>query len=235
MDLKELAAVDPDRHWYYQAKLFALRRELRRHRASARHIVDVGAGSGFFSTRLADVPQGATVVCVDPNYDADSEQQDGRVRFVRSATDVDVRAADVLLFIDVLEHVADDLALLRSFTDRAAPGTLVLITVPAFMSLWSAHDVFLEHHRRYRLGEVTDVVRRARLDVVAGRYLFGTVFPLAWAVRRARRGRAAASDLKPAPALLDRLLTAVLKAEHRIPANRVAGLSAFVVARVPQR
>ena len=232
MDLKELALVDPDRHWYYQAKLAALRAAMRRHADTPRRIVDVGAGSGFFSTRLAG-PGGATsVLCVDPNYDAD--RVEGAVEFARSVDPV-AGAGDVYLFIDVLEHVDDDLGLLRAYTDHAPAGAIVLITVPAFMSMWSAHDEYLEHRRRYRLGELRSVVAAAGLEVMHRRYLFGTLFPVAWAVRRARRSRPAATDLRAAPLVVDRVLTALLNAEHRLRWNRLAGLSAFVVARVPDR
>ena len=44
--------------------------------------------------------------------------------------------------MDVLEHVADDLALLKEYVDKARPGTAFLITVPAFQFLWSGHDDF---------------------------------------------------------------------------------------------
>ncbi len=49
MDLKEFDLVDPSTHWYYQSKLFALRKELAQHGHGVQHVIDVGAGSGFFS------------------------------------------------------------------------------------------------------------------------------------------------------------------------------------------
>ena len=53
--------------------------------------------------------------------------------------------------MDVLEHVSDDVGLVREYAKRAKPGTRFVVSVPAFMWLWSGHDVFLEHHRRYTL------------------------------------------------------------------------------------
>lgn len=233
MDLKEVSRVDPKTHWYYQAKLFALQLALRRHSSGPRKFIDVGAGSGFFAVQLADFESGAEVVCVDTNYPSDSTERGGALRFVRKTAQADTAAADIYLFIDVLEHVADDVNLLRSYTDSAAPGALVLITVPAFMSMWSGHDTYLEHYRRYRLGELRRKVGQAGLEVVDEKYLFGAIFPLAWLLRRARRGRAATSDMAPLPPVVNKLLTTVLTCEHRLKGNRVAGLTAFVVARVP--
>src|SRR3546814_19735603 len=63
--------------------------------------------------------------------------------------------------MDVLEHVEDDAGLLRTYLDKAPPQAQAVITVPAFQFLWSHHDVFLEHHRRYTLKTLSRVVERA--------------------------------------------------------------------------
>ena len=52
------------------------------------------------------------------------------------------------MIADVLEHVDDDLALLRQYAAKLGEGGRIVITVPAFSFLWSGHDVFLEHRRR---------------------------------------------------------------------------------------
>jgi hypothetical protein len=53
--------------------------------------------------------------------------------------------------MDVIEHVEDDVGLVREYANKVAPGTRFITTVPAFMWLWSGHDVFLEYFRRYTL------------------------------------------------------------------------------------
>jgi 2-polyprenyl-3-methyl-5-hydroxy-6-metoxy-1,4-benzoquinol methylase len=232
MDLKELDFVDPSHHWYYQSKLRVLRQALTRWSPAARAIVDVGAGSGFFATQLTDLNAGGHVTCVDPHYDSESIARAGALRFTRVLPPKEIPATDLFLFIDVLEHVVDDVALLREYTATARPGAYIFVTVPAFMSLWSAHDVYLEHERRYTLQQLTRQVELAGLEVLHGRYIFASIFPVAWLVRRLRRTSPAGSDMKPVPKPLNWLLTMVSTEEHRVPRNRVAGLSAFVVARV---
>jgi hypothetical protein len=109
------------------------------------------------------------------------------------------------------------------------------VTVPAFRFLWSGHDVFLEHKRRYRLGEIEAAMRDAGLQVVRGAYYFGFVFPLAAMVRLATRGTTEPkSSLEKHGALTNGVLTAACAAElPLLPINRLAGLSAFVLARKP--
>jgi hypothetical protein len=84
---------------------------------------------------------------------------------------------------DVLEHVDDDLELLRFYVGSAAEGLQVLISVPAFSAMWSGHDEFLGHKRRYTLKQVTDLAEHAGLRVVKARYFFGLLLPGVAAVR----------------------------------------------------
>jgi hypothetical protein len=109
------------------------------------------------------------------------------------------------------------------------------VTVPAFRFLWSGHDVFLEHKRRYRLGEIEATMRQAGLEVVRGSYYFGLVFPLAAAVRFATPSSdEPRSSLSRQGAFANGLLGAICAAELPLfPLNRLAGLSAFVLARKP--
>src|SRR3546814_13128694 len=80
--------------------------------------------------------------------------------------------------MDVLEHVEDDAGLLRTYLDKAPPQAQAVITVPAFQFLWSHHDVFLEHHRRYTLKTLSRVVERAGAVPLRMHYYYGTIFPL---------------------------------------------------------
>lgn len=229
MDLKELDLVDPSTHWYYQSKLVGIREILGNQLRSGMRIIDVGAGSGFFSIALAEDLTDMAVVCVDPHYEAETSRDGGSLRFVR---EIDEPVADLYLFIDVLEHVDDDLALLCSYTASAPVGATVVVSVPAFQSLWSSHDVFLEHRRRYRLNEVEQLVSDAGIKVTKARYLFSSIFPAAWLVRRLRTADSPRSDMKPAHTLINNLLTRLLSVEHRVFSNRLFGLSAVVVGVV---
>ena len=145
MDLKEDALVDADSHWYYQAKLVPFKLNLRKYSHGIRRTVDIGAGSGFFARSLTNFDNGGTAICVDPNYEIESAEKNGALSFVR---EIKAPSADLYLFVDVLEHVEDDLKLLKMYTTNAPPGALIMITVPAFRSLWSAHDEFLGYFRR---------------------------------------------------------------------------------------
>lgn len=237
MDLKEEDILGPTikDHWYYVSKARALRKICGDR--PVEEVLDVGAGSGVFSRQRLDWGIAERGVCVDPGYMEEWEEcHNGRpLSFVR---ELDRVTQELILMMDVLEHVDDDLGLLKQYTETMPPAGRVLITVPAFQSLWSGHDVFLEHRRRYRLSEVEDLVRCAGLKVERSCYFFGLLFPVAAAIRLIARRRLAIGDLpprsslRPAGPVTNEILIRIHDLERRTLffANRLAGLSVFCLA-----
>jgi 2-polyprenyl-3-methyl-5-hydroxy-6-metoxy-1,4-benzoquinol methylase len=232
MDLKEelILGADIGRHWYYRTKATALRRMVGP--LAPQHLLDVGAGSGFFSRHLLTEGGSQSALCVDIGYERNRDETvDGKpVLYRRDCGSTD---CDLVLMMDVLEHVDDDVGLVRHYATRVPSGAHFLVTVPAFRFLWSSHDVFLEHKRRYTLPEIETTLRDAGLTIVKGAYFFGFIFPLAAAVRVATRGKIRPrSSLSKQGPLANTLLTAACTAELPLfPINRLAGLSAFVLAK----
>jgi len=234
MDLKEedILGAGIGSHWYYRSKAAALRRVVGS--LAAKRLLDVGAGSGFFSRHLLERTPAESALCVDIGYpvDRDDSVAGKPVRYRRDTGPTD---CDLVLMMDVLEHVDDDRRLVRHYAGKVPTGAHFLVTVPAFDFLWSGHDVFLEHKRRYRLPAIETVLRDAGLTIVRGSYYFGLVFPLAAAVRLADRNTTEPrSSLKKQGALTNAVLTGICAAELPLfPWNRLAGLSCFVLAKKP--
>lgn len=241
MDLKEETILG-DRingHWYYVSKGRAMRRFLGDMKVA--EVLDVGAGSGVFSRQLIDGGLCDSAVCVDPNYlDEKTESHHGKtIHFVKS---IDGSPQKLILMMDVLEHVPDDLALLKEYADRLEAGGHVFITVPAFQFMWSGHDVFLEHYRRYTIATIEAVVRRAGMIPLKSRYFFGSLFPLIAAIRLIRKvllergALEAQSDLKAYPGWLNGALITVHDMERGsfFDFNKLLGLSVFCLCRKNQ-
>jgi SAM-dependent methyltransferase len=234
MDLKEIGLLGGTEgsHWYYASKARALRRCLGTR--DPERILDVGAGSGFFSKMLLRQTTAKSAICVDPGYARDSSEiENGKLISFRRATPVG--NADLVLLMDVIEHVDDDVGLLRSYAATANPGTRFIVSVPAFSWLWSPHDDFLEHRRRYTLKQTLRVLSEAGLSPVAGFYFFGALFPAVVAQRWWRRARSAqqtpSSDLRQHHPVTNALLAGICRAECGIAGyNRLFGLTAFGVA-----
>jgi SAM-dependent methyltransferase len=234
MDLKEvgLLGADQEGHWYYASKARAVMQALGGRQPE--RILDVGAGSGFFSRMLLRDTSAKSAICVDPRYAKDwSEIHFTKpITFRRASPIGDV---DLVLLMDVLEHVDDDAALLRELAISAKPRTRFIVSVPAFSWLWSKHDDFLEHRRRYTLNGLLGVLSAAGLIPVAGFYMFAAVFPAVAAQRlwkrRWRAAQTATSDLRQHHPWTNAILTRLCLAESAVARhNRAFGLTAFGVA-----
>ena len=57
--------------------------------------------------------------------------------------------ADIVLAKDVLEHIQDDYSTLKEWKTTLKQNGLLFISVPVFLHLWSSHDIFLGHYKRY--------------------------------------------------------------------------------------
>jgi len=179
---------------------------------------------------------GTDAICVDPSYTREYDENiNGRhLSFRREVHDA---AADLLLFMDVLEHIEDDASLLRQYVAAAPVGSHVLISVPAFGFLWSGHDIFLGHYRRYTLPQVNALAKQANLNVVRSSYYFAGVFPVALATRLMSRligphKDFSRSQLRRHHPVVNTMLWMVCKVELPLLLyNRMFGLTVFCLAK----
>jgi 2-polyprenyl-3-methyl-5-hydroxy-6-metoxy-1,4-benzoquinol methylase len=239
MDIKEekILGSSVDTHWYYVSKNKAIQRLLSA--LSRRNVLDVGAGSGVFSKFLLDSDIAESARCVDTAYPFThnvERHNNKNISFVKSIENVD---ETVILMIDVLEHIEDDLNFLKHYVDLMHDGSYILMSVPAFKFLWTGHDIFLEHKRRYTLPELEALAKNSGLRVIQGRYFFGLLFPLIALIRLInhillRTGRLSAkSDLQRSPEFVNNLLIHIHDFELKtlFHFNRLAGLTAFCLAQ----
>jgi SAM-dependent methyltransferase len=182
MDLLETSGA-ARRHPWELSRARAVEQIVRRRiDCPVRSILDWGCGDGFTGRFLLDRLGAETLVGVDPHLTeaqrASFSEGDPRVRLFREERELPEHRFDLLLLCDVIEHVEDDVALLEPLVHKyLADGGRVVVTVPAFQSLFSAHDVALKHYRRYRLSELESVLEHAGLAVLGSGYLFGALLP----------------------------------------------------------
>jgi hypothetical protein len=228
MDLKEIDSVNPNKHWYYLTKSYALNLKFSQYSLNAKVIADIGAGDGFFIKNLPINDIHSNLFCIDTNYLKDTNFNN--ISYIRDYNETDLEA---LLFIDVLEHVQNDVALLAEYVSKSKIGSYFYITVPAFQSLWSGHDVFLGHVKRYKLEDIVSTVEKAGLNVITAQYIFSFIFPLVLLKRkiRLRREIVVKSHLKEVGWFFNYILKVLCLLEHRFFVNKFFGLSCFVVGK----
>ena len=69
----------------------------------------------------------------------------------------ETKSFDLVVAYDVIEHVEDDNLAMREMKRVCNDGGIVMVTVPAFMSLWGQHDVINHHYRRYQVNRIKEL------------------------------------------------------------------------------
>ena len=227
-------------HWWFVGKRLLLRSLLADH-PPRRGMLDLGCGTGGI---LRDWMQHCT--CVGADRSRLALQICARRGFTNLARTDLARlpfrpgSFDVLLVLDVLEHLEDDVGFLRQATAVCAPGAHVVVAVPAFQFLWSRHDETFEHLRRYSARGLRSAVEAAGLEPVRMTYTNSLLFPLAasWRVLSTRLGLgrfAPSHDFWPVPAWVNAVLVQVYRLEAWLLSrfDLPVGLSIACVARSP--
>lgn len=238
MDLKEeeILGDQVDAHWYYKAKAAALLADCVDLKPTS--ILDIGAGSGFFSRQLLARTAAARATCVDIGYLSDRDELCcGKPLLFRRA--VATSDADLVLAMDVIEHVDDDAALMQPYVDLVSSGTRFIFSVPAFNFLWSGHDVFLGHHRRYTLAGLERSIATFGLVLDWSHYYYGLVFPLAVATRLVERVKPSRLDepksqLRRHGTVVNAMLSTLCAVERPLMRiNKLGGLTVFAGCHKP--
>jgi hypothetical protein len=140
------------------------------------HVLDAGAGDGWFARELfASLPGAARVTCWDAYYTPDLLNAlrcgaGGRLEFTAQRPR---ELFDLILLLDVLEHVEHDHEFLATLVqENLAASGVVLISVPAWQGLFTAHDTRLRHYRRYAPHEAIRLIEQNGLTIVRQGGLF---------------------------------------------------------------
>lgn len=143
---------------------------------------------------------------------------------------------DLVVMLDVLEHIEADSESLARVMGLLKPGGVLLLTAPAFPSLWSHYDTRHHHFRRYRLRPLKRQVVEAGFEVLRSTYFSTLLFPLIAGIRLVERFtglRPPMDELSVPPPLLNRTLRMIFSSErYLVPRISLPfGTSVLVSAR----
>ena len=183
---------NPINHWYYAHKFWFIRNSNSWNNFNVKSLVDIGAGSALFSKELLRLDLVSEIVAVDVGYEVERETKGG-ISYCRTTQ---YSGFTHFLLTDVLEHVEGDDDFLADIVSQADRDSAFIITVPALMSLWSGHDLYLRHFRRYTKKQLLHLVEQSGLTVISVRYTYSTVFPIAYIQRKLAGNGSQNSHLK---------------------------------------
>jgi len=206
-------------------------------------VIDIGSGDSWFAAQLADdLPADADVVCCDVHYTEADLAAPLPSRLHRTAVAPLDHPADLVLALDVLEHIEDDVAFVREqVRPLVADHGVLVVSVPAHQRLFTSHDVALGHFRRHDARSLRALLSPSFEIVREGSLFTGLLAPRAVSavVERLRppKGTPAVDSVWTHGAAVSRAITAVLSADAatgRAFANRRVrppGLSVWAVCR----
>ena len=152
-------------------------------------ILDIGSGDAWFAGQLAREESLTNVTCWDLNYDEQSAERLGvDTKTIRLTNDRPDGKFDLVMMLDVLEHIEDDVTFLQQTVEtNLRPGGRLLISVPAWQQLYSSHDHWLHHFRRYLPAEFHQTLDACQLRPIEKGGLFHSLLlPRSLAVARER-------------------------------------------------
>ena len=171
----DVMATQAQGHWWYRARRALVADLLAGEVGPGATVIDVGCGTGDNLGALDDTVARPVVGVELSEYAVRHAPRapGGGVRVgVARAEHLPFPAgcADLVTSMDVIEHLDDDAAL-ADYHRVVRPGGLVLLTVPAYQWLWSDHDTWAAHRRRYSRRTLVAAVERAEPAGAAGHVL----------------------------------------------------------------
>lgn len=182
---EQMMAVE-DKHWWFVARRSIVEQVISKLNLSAdAEIFEAGCGTGG---NLAMLSRHGRVSAMELNEIARtfaSKLEIGEIQpgFLPDDIPFADKNFDLIVLLDVLEHVEEDSASLQALFAKLKPSGWLLITVPAYPWLWSKHDDLLHHKRRYILHNLQQIVANAGYHINFVSYFNFVLFPLIAGVR----------------------------------------------------
>jgi ubiquinone/menaquinone biosynthesis C-methylase UbiE len=237
-----IAALELE-HWYYSGKRQFVRRWIQTARPPrpTDTLLDCGAGTGQFAKEME---ASCRVLVLDDHEEAlrmlrQRFRADQILSLAGDRVPLPDGSLEYVTALDVLEHVPDDVAVVKGFHRLLKPGGLAVVTVPASMALWSDWDVALHHFRRYHRAQLRALFPESEWEVEYVNYTNVLVYPAVWVVRKWRgwrkstggNGSAARTEDKVPAGWLNSILRTQFTALARWRIPFPFGVSLVLVAR----
>ncbi len=140
-------------HWFFQvrAKIIMTHIESILEKNGSCKILNIGPATGYTSELLEKYGEVLSVEYDNECYEFVKEKLD--IKIIQGTIldlDFEDNSYDLVCAFDVIEHVEDDQLAVDEMKRVCNNDGFVVVTVPAFQSLWSKHDEINHHFRRYK-------------------------------------------------------------------------------------
>ena len=236
----ELAKLEDENFWF-QARNALIIWALKKHFPNANSFLEIGCGTGFVLSGIAHSLPNIKIYGSElfiEGLDFASQRLPSAEFFQMDARNIPFKEEfDVIGAFDVIEHIEEDVEVLKQMYEAVCPGGGILLTVPIHRWLWSAQDEYAHHVRRYQIKELRKKVEQAGFMVLRKTAFVSFLLPFMLASRFRKKKFTADTDplaeLK-LPKTLNTLFHATMKIEKaliRLGINFPAGGSMLLIAK----
>jgi SAM-dependent methyltransferase len=138
------------------------------------NIADVGVNDMFYTKKAAAFAKG-TVYAVDIFFPESGLEKDG-IQCLNTVEKLPGNELDGIIMMDVLEHIEDDTLFFSTVVSKLRDNGVMLITVPAWQFLFSAHDKWAQHYRRYDRKQLLALLKHNEIKVEKCHYFYTSLF-----------------------------------------------------------
>ena len=164
--------------WWFIYRADVIKTLMEKFFKKDRLTVDVGGGNGFTSSVAQK--NGFNIGIIEPTFDACKNAQKKGIEKIAcgaiTKTSVIDESIDQIILLDVLEHIENDREFLNLLYKKLSKNGLIMITVPAFMCLWSSEDVAIGHFRRYRIKSLCKLMEECGFHIHYQSYFMSFLF-----------------------------------------------------------
>lgn len=218
-----------DSNWWYQARKELMRDLIRKYRPNPQYVLDIGCGSGLVLDSLKNIPKR---IGVENNPEAINYAKEKNITIFSTIQEAPAEA-DVILLMDVLEHVEDDQKMLEQSLSKLRKNGIVIITVPAFDWLWSQHDKLVHHQRRYSKKQLENCIKKAGAETIYSSYWNFSFFIPTVIKKKIKTKKNVESDLQEVSNWLNHIMLKIMLFENKISMkfSLPIGSSVFAIIR----
>lgn len=174
-------------HWWFRVRRSLIFDLLQKYKISkTAKIFDFGCGSGYTVGYLQKLGYDASGT--DVSVEAIEFGLSNGIRKLAIAKSGEIEPTeggfDLILALDVVEHIQDDLGAIRAIETALRPGGIAIITVPAYQWMWGVQDEVAHHFRRYTLKSLVSILSADKNLKILRKIYFNTfLFPFIAIVR----------------------------------------------------
>lgn len=160
-----------DDSWWYKYRICVFLWLAKKYFRKSDHIVDIGGSNGYNALMFQN--KGYDITLIEPTRNACDNASARGVNKIHNGTLEDYsKKVENFLILDVLEHIKEDGIFLETLHERINERSVGIISVPAFMQLWSSEDDVDGHYRRYTIESLSRVLHDRHFEIIYINYLY---------------------------------------------------------------